>query len=98
MARVQTIVQLSDELVTQLDELAAAEGTSRSAVIRTAIVDHLAALRSADVGRRIVDGYRAHPQATPDAWGAPDSSGTSAATELWQRLDVEEATHGAAPW
>lgn len=68
--RTQTLVQLSDELVGQLDRRAAAAGTSRSALIRNLLEAGLGDERSADVSRQIVAGYERVPQqAAADAWG-----------------------------
>ena len=56
VARRQTLVQLSDELLAALDERVARDGRSRSEVIREAVVSYLADDREADIDRRIVDG------------------------------------------
>jgi metal-responsive CopG/Arc/MetJ family transcriptional regulator len=58
MARAQTLVQLSDELLGHLDERAARERRSRSALIREALEAYLRDELKAEVDRRIVDGYR----------------------------------------
>lgn len=71
--RTQTLVQLSDELVDQLDRRAAAAGTSRSALIRNLLEVGLRDDRSADVSRQIVEGYERIPQEVArDAWGDLD--------------------------
>lgn len=62
MARAQTLVQLSDELLAELDGRAAREGRSRSELIREAITDYLAGDRQAEIDRQIVDGYTRRPQ------------------------------------
>ncbi len=62
MARTQTLVQLSDELVAQLDARAAREGRNRSELIRKALADYLAADREAEIDRLIVEGYSRQPQ------------------------------------
>ena len=98
MARTQTIVQLSDELLAVLDEEAAHRGVSRSALIREAVERHLAESERAATGRRIVEGYRQVPQAVPDVWGDPDASADASARELVQRLDTEEANTGLDEW
>jgi metal-responsive CopG/Arc/MetJ family transcriptional regulator len=77
MARTQTLVQLTDDLLTRLDERAARERRSRSTLIRQAIEEYLRDELEAEIDRRIVDGYRRLPQ-TPleDAWarsGARDA-------------------------
>ena len=65
MARTQTLVQLDDELVALLDQRAAHEGTSRSALIRRAIERYLAADRDAALDEAIVAGYRRVPAGEP---------------------------------
>jgi metal-responsive CopG/Arc/MetJ family transcriptional regulator len=62
MARKQTLVQLSEELLELLDREAARRGVSRSALIREAIEEHLDAERRAEIGRQIAEGYRRIPQ------------------------------------
>lgn len=98
MARVQTLVQLTDELLSLLDEEAAARGLTRSALIRSILDDHLDARRRATVTDRIVAGYRRLPPAHPDRWGDPAVSGDVATRELLQRLDEEERHEGSEPW
>ena len=66
MARTQTLVQLSDELLAQLDARAAREGRNRSDLIREALARYLAADREAEIDRRIVDGYTRQPQTPAD--------------------------------
>lgn len=61
MARVQTLVQLSDDLLAILDERAAAQGRSRSELIRTAIETYLAEQAEASLDEAIVEGYQRHP-------------------------------------
>jgi len=62
VARTQTLVQLSDELVALLDERAARLRRSRSDLIREALESFLAADAEAEVSRRIVAGYERSPQ------------------------------------
>jgi len=62
MARTQTLVQLSDELLAQLDSRAAREGRNRSDLIREALARFLAADREAEIDRLIVEGYTRQPQ------------------------------------
>lgn len=98
MARVQTMVQLSDELVELLDRRAARRGVSRSALIREVLQDSLAEERAAAIDRRIVEGYERIPPGTPDAWGDLEASSEQATVELGQRLDAEERDAGHQPW
>jgi metal-responsive CopG/Arc/MetJ family transcriptional regulator len=67
MARTQTLVQLSDELLERLDARRAREGRSRSEVVREAIEQYLAADREAEIDRRIVEAYMRRPP--EDVWG-----------------------------
>ena len=94
----QTMVQLTDELVRQLDGEAARRGLSRSAVIREAIEDHLAADLEQLVARQIVEGYTRIPPGTPDEWGDIGDLTSTCAREVMQRLDAEEAAEGLEPW
>jgi len=67
VARRQTLVQLSDDLLEQLDRHRGREGRSRSEVIREAVERYLEADREAEVDRQIVAAYTREPQR--DAWG-----------------------------
>jgi len=92
------MVQLTDEMVLLLDEEAARRGTSRSALIRTAVERFLADEAEASVTRQIVEGYRRQGQAHPDAWGEPARHGDTGTAEVLRRLDVEEREAGHGPW
>ncbi|MDY7101540.1 MAG: ribbon-helix-helix domain-containing protein [Actinomycetota bacterium] len=94
MARTQTIVQLTDELVAALDGEAARTGTSRSALIREAVEEWLAAHSEAAKVARYVEGYRAIPQGTPDEWGDLEAATEAAGRELARSLDAEEEAQG----
>ena len=96
MARTQTMVQLSDELVTLLDEEAEQKGVSRSALIRAVLTDYLRTAAEVSVGRRIAEGYERIPPATPDAWGELDALVDHGTRDLLARLDAEE--RDKAPW
>jgi len=98
MARRQTLVQLTDEQVAALDELAGRQGRSRSSLIRRAVDDLLAADERAAVGRRIAEGCRRIPPGTPDEWGDPEVLADRAAAEATARLDAEERAAGGASW
>jgi metal-responsive CopG/Arc/MetJ family transcriptional regulator len=82
MARRQTLVQLSDELLALLDERAVRTGRSRSELIRAAIERDLADDRAAAIDAAIVEGYRRVPPAEHDAW-AEASARRSVAAEPW---------------
>jgi len=69
VSRTQTLVQLNEALLARLDERAARESRSRSALIREAIEDYLHDGLSAELDRRIVEGYQRIPQtALEDVW------------------------------
>jgi metal-responsive CopG/Arc/MetJ family transcriptional regulator len=80
MARTQTLVQLTDELLAQLDSRAAREGRSRSDLIREALSDYLAAGREAEIDRQIVEAYTLRPQ---EDLGASWAARASIAAESW---------------
>jgi predicted transcriptional regulator len=82
MARRQTLVQLSDELLALLDERAARTGRSRSELIRAALERDLQADREAAIDAAILDGYRRIPPPHQDPW-ADVSAKRSIADEPW---------------
>lgn len=61
MTRTQTLVQLNEELLRRLDERAAREGRSRSALIRDAIEAYLYDEDKARIDREIIEGYERIP-------------------------------------
>jgi metal-responsive CopG/Arc/MetJ family transcriptional regulator len=67
MARKQTLVQLTDELIGRLDARSAADGRSRSEVVREAIEQYLAADREAEIDRLLTEAYTRQPPR--DVWG-----------------------------
>ena len=67
MARTQTLIQLSDELLARLDSYRARDGRSRSDVVREAIDQYLESDREAEIDRLIVEAYTREPQ--QDIWG-----------------------------
>jgi predicted transcriptional regulator len=62
VARTQTLVQLSEELLRRLDERAAREGRSRSALIRDAVEAYLYDEENARIDREIREGYERFPE------------------------------------
>lgn len=67
--RTQTLVQLNDELLRRLDERAAKEGRSRSALIRDAIEAYLHDEEKARIDREIIEGYERIPTTDEElAW------------------------------
>lgn len=65
--RTQTLVQLTDELVAELDACAGKRGESRSALIRRALRDYLDADAARDADQRLVEGYTRIPDGEFDA-------------------------------
>jgi metal-responsive CopG/Arc/MetJ family transcriptional regulator len=61
MARTQTLVQLTEDLLRRLDERATREGRSRSALIREAVEAYLHDEEKARIDREIVEGYERIP-------------------------------------
>jgi len=61
MSRTQTLVQLSTDLLRRLDERAAREGRSRSALIRDAIEAYLHDEERDRITREIIEGYERIP-------------------------------------
>jgi metal-responsive CopG/Arc/MetJ family transcriptional regulator len=80
MARTQTLVQLSQDLLARLDDYRAREGRSRSEVIREAIEHYLAEEREAATDRLIVDAYRRQPP--EDGW-SDEAARRMNASEPW---------------
>ncbi len=62
IARKQTLVQLSDDLLAALDREAARRHVSRSALIREAVESHLHPAYDAAIARRYAEGYRRFPE------------------------------------
>lgn len=81
MARTQTIVQLTDELLIELDARRAREGRSRSELIRDAIEAYLTVDREAAIDRAIIDGYARVPP--DDNFGAGWAARVSIEAEPW---------------
>lgn len=82
VARTQTLVQLSDELLAQLDARVAREGRSGSELIRAAVAGYLVNDREAELDQRIVEGYARRPQ--EDLLGADESAAAMVAAEPWR--------------
>lgn len=98
VSRTQTLVQLTDELVSALDRRAAARGVSRSAVIRELLASALAEDRWAEASRRMIDGYTRQPQHDGrDAWGDLDAWTEANTRRNLAALVEEEAEDGEGP-
>lgn len=73
-------MQLSDELLEQIDRSRAAAGRSRSEVIRDAITRYLAEDHEAEIDRLLVDAYTRLPQ--EDVW-TDEAARRMIAAERW---------------
>ena len=80
MARTQTLVQFSDELLERLDRFREREGRSRSDVVREAVERYLAADLEAEIDRLIVEAYTREPPR--DVW-ADRAARDMIAAEPW---------------
>lgn len=92
------MVQLTDRLIHLLDRAAARRGTSRSALIRTALEEFLEKDQESALGREIVEGYKRKPPATPDEWGDLAQIADHSTVDVLHRLDAEERAEGDEPW
>lgn len=101
MSRVQTMVQLTAELVELLDRRAAHTGVSRSQLIREAIEAYVSEDREAEIDRQITEGYTRMPQGGEydvDEWGDLGKMVGALSVESLRRLDEEERAAGLEPW
>jgi metal-responsive CopG/Arc/MetJ family transcriptional regulator len=83
VTRTQTLVQLNDDLLRQLDERAAKEGRSRSAVIRDAIEEWLFDEDKARIDREIIEGYERIPLTEEELAAAERSARRMIEEEPW---------------
>lgn len=83
VARTQTLVQLNEELLRRLDERAAREGRSRSALIREAIEGYMHDARSAEIDRQIVEGYTRMPETEEELAGVEQEMREMIEEEPW---------------
>jgi len=80
----QVAFQLDDESLRQLDELAAAQSSSRAHVLRTAVHELLVARREAAIDAQLAAGYGAQPPSVEDeAWAQSSLDGLRAADLDW---------------
>jgi len=81
--RTQTLVQLTQTLLRRLDERAAREGRSRSALIRDAIEDYLYDEEQAEISQQIVEGYERIPQTDAETAGLEREAREMIREEPW---------------
>jgi metal-responsive CopG/Arc/MetJ family transcriptional regulator len=80
VARTQTLVQFSDELLARLDGYRTRVGRSRSDVIREAVERYLGEDHEVQLDRQIVAGYTREPP--DDAW-TDEAARRMIAAEPW---------------
>ena len=83
VSRTQTLVQLSEDLLRRLDERAAREGRSRSALIREAIEAYLYDEENARIDREIREGYERIPPSEADHRAAEREAREAIREEPW---------------
>ena len=83
VARTQTLVQFTNELLARLDERAARERRNRSEVIRDAVDRYLSDERETEIDRLIVQGYTRQPQTPQDTASAQAAAIRAIAAEPW---------------
>jgi metal-responsive CopG/Arc/MetJ family transcriptional regulator len=79
----QTMVQLTEELVRRLDQLAARDGSSRSQLIREAVAVYLAEHESQRRVDRFVAGYAEQPETEAELETARANARSLVAEEPW---------------
>jgi Arc/MetJ-type ribon-helix-helix transcriptional regulator len=81
---VQIAVRIPSSLVTQLDQLVTSgRFETRADAVRAALEALLDAERRAEVGRRIVEGYRRIPQEDAEVAAAEEAASRSIHEEPW---------------
>ncbi len=83
MERTQTLVQLTQSLLQRLDERAAREGRSRSALIRDAIEAYLYDEEQARIDREIREGYERIPETAEELAAAEREGREMVREEPW---------------
>jgi len=83
MERTQTLVQLTRSLLQRLDERAAREGRSRSALIRDAIEAYMHDEEKARIDREIREGYERIPETDEEIAAAYREAREAIREEPW---------------
>jgi metal-responsive CopG/Arc/MetJ family transcriptional regulator len=83
VARTQTLVQLTDDLLRRLDERAARESRSRSVLIREAIEAYLHDEERARITREIIEGYERMPPSDEEMAIAEANAREAVEEEPW---------------
>jgi hypothetical protein len=89
MPRRETLVQLTDELVEELDKAAARQGVKRSQLIRSVLESFVLGEDIKAKDRRLIEGYTRIPPGGTDAWGD---------TDAWGEALVRLAGDDQEPW
>jgi len=77
-------VELDDQSLRQIDELAAAESSSRAHILRTAVRDLLMTRRDTTIDAQLAAGYGVQPPGPEeDAWAETSLDGLRAADLDW---------------
>lgn len=92
------MVQLTDELVSRLDEASVARGVSRSELIREVLMAFLKVSGQDEISRQIVAGYERIPAGALDEWGDLEAQVDGETSALLKTLDAEERRAGLEPW
>ena len=91
MARTQTLVQLTTELVEQLDDTAAAQGISRSELIRDAVAAYLHADIERSQEAEWLASYTNTPNTTQhDEWGDLSNQTASTTRTTARKISTDE--------
>lgn len=83
VTRTQTLVQLNEALLRRLDERAAKEGRSRSALIREAIEAYMKDEARDEITRQIIEGYERIPTTEEELAWAEASAREMVEEEPW---------------
>lgn len=94
MARTQTLVQMTDELLARLDAERAERKCSRSALIRLAVEELLDRRSTEAKVRQWVAGYRQVPADGADEWGDLDKQSEQNRRHNAAELDADEQSAG----
>lgn len=98
MARTQTMVQLTDELVERLDSEAERRGVSRSALIRDILTEGLGDEYDHQLAAQIAEAFRRQPAGLPDEWGVLEEDTKILSAEAARRLEEDEEAAGHPRW
>lgn len=88
VARRQTLVQLTDDLVVILDAIAAKRGMTRSALIRSVLESFVGREDESEKDRQLIEGYTRIPPGGEDEWGSLDD---------WAEWGLQKAV-AEEPW